>query len=108
MIVSQRPSEVDETILSQCGTLFALRLSNSTDRGYVQAALPDSLSGLVDALPILRTGEAIIMGEAAKLPVRCRISFPPEASRPSSGDPEVATAWSAPRVEEDYERLAGA
>jgi DNA helicase HerA-like ATPase len=108
MIVSQRPSEIDETILSQCGTLIALRLSNTNDRGKVQAALPDSLSGLTDALPVLRTGEALIMGEAAKLPIRCRITLPPEEFRPSSGDPAVAKAWSYPRSAQDYQRLAAA
>jgi DNA helicase HerA-like ATPase len=108
MIVSQRPSEIDETILSQCGTLIALRLSNSADQGKVKAALPDSLGGLVDTLPVLRTGEAIIMGEAARLPIRCRISLPPEGARPNSADPHVAAAWAKPRGAEDYGRLAAA
>ncbi|TCS25779.1 hypothetical protein EDC31_11659 [Acidomonas methanolica] len=108
MIISQRPSEIDETILSQCGTLMALRLSNSADQGKVKAALPDSLGGLVDTLPVLRTGEAIIMGEAARLPIRCRINLPPEGARPNSADPNVTTAWSKPRGDEDYERLAAA
>jgi DNA helicase HerA-like ATPase len=108
MIVSQRPSEIDETILSQCGTFVSLRLSNSADRSKVQAALPDSLSGLIDSLPILRTGEAIITGEAAMLPIRCRISLPPETCRPSSEDPSVATAWSSPRNDTDYVRLSAA
>ena len=108
MIVSQRPSEIDETILSQCGSLIALRLSNSADQGKVKSALPDSLGGLVDTLPVLRTGEAIIMGEAAHLPIRCRINLPPEAERPNSADPEVAKAWARPRGNEDYERLAAA
>lgn len=108
MIVSQRPSEIDETILSQCGTLFALRLSNSADQAKVKAALPDSLTGLVDTLPVLRTGEAIIMGEAARLPIRCRINLPPEGERPSSEDPKVSAAWAKPRAQEDYERLAAA
>jgi hypothetical protein len=102
MIVSQRPSEIDDTILSQCGTFFSLRLSNSTDRAKVQAALPDSLTGIVDSLPVLRTGEAIITGEAARLPVRCRITLPDEGSRPSSEDPLVAKRWSAAREAEDY------
>lgn len=106
MIVSQRPSEIDETILSQCGTLIALRLSNSADQGKVKAALPDSLGGLIDTLPVLRTGEAIIMGEAAKLPIRCRINLPPKEARPNSADPEVSNAWSQERKAEDYERLA--
>lgn len=108
MIVSQRPSEIDETILSQCGTFIALRLSNAADRSKVQAALPDSLSGLVDSLPILRTGEAIITGEAAKLPVRCRITLPPENARPTSEDAQVAAAWAKTRSKENYVQLAAA
>lgn len=108
MIVSQRPSEIDETILSQCGTFFSMRLSNSADRAKVQAALPDSLSGIVDSLPVLRTGEAIITGEAAKLPIRCRVTLPPEDSRPASGDPPVAIAWSNANPGTDYSRLVSA
>jgi DNA helicase HerA-like ATPase len=108
MIVSQRPSEIDDTILSQCGTFFSLRLTNSSDRSKVQAALPDSLSGIVDSLPVLRVGEAIITGEAAKLPVRCRVTLPDEGKRPSSEDPLVAHAWRRPRQEEDYSSVAAA
>jgi DNA helicase HerA-like ATPase len=108
MIVSQRPSEIDETILSQCGTFFSLRLTNSSDRNKVQAALPDSLSGLVDSLPVLRTGEAIITGEAAKLPIRCRVTLPEIDQRPSSEDPLVATAWAAKRSKDDYDRVVAA
>lgn len=106
MIVSQRPSEIDETILSQCGTFFAMRLTNAGDRAKVQAALPDSLSGLIDSLPVLRTGEAIITGEAAHLPIRCRINLPPEGARPSSADPKVAAMWSAPKSDEAYSHLS--
>lgn len=108
MIVSQRPSEIDETILSQCGTFFSLRLSNSSDRSKVQAALPDSLSGIVDSLPVLRTGEAVITGEAAKLPVRCRITLPEEGKRPTSEDPHVARSWSRERGNENYANVTAA
>lgn len=108
MIVSQRPTEIDETILSQCGTFIALRLSNSSDRSKVQAALPDSLSGLMDSLPVLRTGEAIIAGEAAKLPIRCRVTLPPPEARPTSEDPLVAEAWAKSRGKEDYTKVAAA
>lgn len=108
MIVSQRPSEIDETILSQCATFFSLRLSNSSDRSKVQAALPDSLSGLVDSLPVLRTGEAIITGEAAKLPIRCRVTLPSEDQRPASEDPPVASAWAQAREGGDYAPISGA
>jgi hypothetical protein len=106
MIVSQRPSEVDETILSQCGTFVALRLSNASDRAKVQAALPDSLAGIVDSLPVLRTGEAIVVGEAAHLPIRCRVTLPSEENRPNSVDPQVTKHWLQPRLAENYGRLA--
>lgn len=89
MIVSQRPSEINSTILSQCGTFFALRLANATDRGHISAVLPDNLDGLTNMLPILRTGEAIIIGEAVKLPMRTIIEAPPKDKRPDSQDPIV-------------------
>jgi hypothetical protein len=105
MIVSQRPSEVDETILSQCGTFIALRMSNAVDRAKIQATLPDGLSGIIDSLPILRTGEAIITGEAARLPIRCRITLPSEENRPNSEDPKVSDNWSKNKISEDYKRF---
>lgn len=105
MIVSQRPSEIDDTILSQCGTFVALRLTNSSDRSKVQAALPDNLSGIADSLSVLRTGEAIITGEAAKLPVRCRITLPPKDRRPDSEDPLVVASWRKNREIENYSHL---
>lgn len=105
MVISQRPSEVDETILSQCGTYFALRLSNPQDRARVQGTLPDGLVSLLEVLPVLRTGEAIVMGEAAKLPMRCRITLPPEENQPRSSDPKVSERWSIPRREEGYDRV---
>jgi uncharacterized protein len=108
MIVSQRPSEIDDTILSQCGTFVALRLTNANDRTKVQAALPDNLSGVVDSLPVLRTGEAIIIGEAARLPIRCRVTLPGEENRPHSGDPLVAAAWSKASTPGEYKTLAAA
>jgi hypothetical protein len=89
MIVSQRPSEIDPTILSQCGTFFALRLSNATDRGHITSAISDNLDGLTGMLPILRTGEAIILGEAVKLPMRTTIEAPPKNRRPDSQDPII-------------------
>jgi len=108
MIVSQRPSEVDETILSQCGTFITLRLSNIADRAKIQATLPDNLAGIIDSLSVLRTGEAIITGEAARLPIRCRITPPPEDQRPDSEDPKVSKNWKKPRREENYEDVAAA
>lgn len=89
MIVSQRPSEINSTILSQCGTFFALRLANATDRSHITGALSDNLEGLTNMLPILRTGEAILLGEAVKLPMRTMIEAPPKDRRPDSQDPIV-------------------
>lgn len=89
MIVSQRPSEVNSTILSQCGTFFALRLANSVDRSHITSAVTDNLEGLTSMLPILRTGEAIILGEAVKLPMRTLIDPPPKNRRPDSQDPII-------------------
>ena len=105
MIISQRPSEVDETILSQCGTFFALRLSNPSDQARVKGTLPENLLWLLDVLPVLRTGEAIVMGEAAKLPMRCQITLPPKEHQPQSTDPEVTEQWSSEQGEEDYRRV---
>ncbi|HYD86275.1 MAG TPA: hypothetical protein VEA80_02265 [Vitreimonas sp.] len=108
MIVSQRPSEIDDTILSQCGTFIALRLSNGADRAKVQATLPDNLSAVTEALSILRTGEAIITGEAAPLPIRCRLGLPPVGHRRDSGDPSVVAAWGKKREAEDYTTIVAA
>lgn len=87
MLVSQRPSEIDATVLSQCGTMFALRLSNRDDRGRVEGTASDSLEGLFGVLPTLRTGEALIVGEAVNIPIRADVDrvHPP----PDSGDPAV-------------------
>ncbi len=117
MIVSQRPSEVNPTILSQCGTFITLRLSNQTDRAQVKGAISDNLEGLTDMLPILRTGEAIILGEAVKLPMRTIIDVPPKERRPDSQDPvlcskekpedsSVAGGWDIGiKYNEDYKKL---
>ena len=114
MLVSQRPSEIDSTILSQCGTLFAMRLANDTDRGQVTSAASDNLKGLFDMLPALRTGEAIIVGEAVSLPMRTLIDAPPSNQRPDSEDPRVvehetpregfdgAGGWNQKRDVSDY------
>lgn len=89
MLVSQRPSEIDSTILSQCGTIFAMRLANDVDRGQVSGAATDNLKGLFDMLPVLRTGDAIIVGEAVSLPIRAMIDSPSKEKRPDSADPQV-------------------
>lgn len=89
MLVSQRPSEIDPTILSQCGTMIAMRLTNEADRSQIKGCASDNLEGLFSMLSILRTGEALVVGEAVGLPMRALITAPPDGRRPDSGDPKV-------------------
>jgi uncharacterized protein len=91
LIVTQRPTEIDSTVLSQCGTMIALRTTNSADRGKVSAALPDDLGGLADLLPALRTGEGLFLGEALPIPSRVRIRKAPR--KVVGDDPAVVDAW---------------
>lgn len=104
-LVTQRPSELDETVLSQCGTIVALRMNNSKDRSYVSAAIQDELQAIVDLLPSLRTGEAIISGEGVKIP--SRVQFYKLTNAPKSSDPIVSERWMESKVvtNKDYKRL---
>ncbi|WP_264558631.1 ATP-binding protein [Flavobacterium sp. N2270] len=92
LLVTQRPSELDETVLSQCGTMIALRMNNSKDRGHIKSAVQDELQSMVDLLPSLRTGEALISGEAVKIP--SRVKFFKIANAPKSSDPKASEKWS--------------
>ena len=91
LLISQRPSELDETVLSQLGTLISLRMTNSKDRGHIGSAIQDDLNDLVTLLPSLRTGEGLIMGEAVKIP--SRVKFDKIAFAPKSSDPLVSERW---------------
>lgn len=120
MLVSQRPSEIDPTILSQCGTVVSLRLTNDSDRSQVTSCASDNLKGLFSMLPILRTGEALIVGEAVNMPIRAIIDRPVEGKRPDSDDPKVvvpkgadgqrvrAGGWTESIENEDYKPLVQA
>jgi hypothetical protein len=93
VLVTQRPSELPATTLAQIGTIVAMRLTNGTDQGMVKAALPDSVAGLANVLPALRTGEAIVVGEAVELPTRVLIDRPNPA--PTADDPSLEP-WRRP------------
>lgn len=100
LIISQRPSEISETILAQIGTLMALRLTNSGDQSIVKSSAPDNLNSLINLLPSLRIGEAVIVGESIKIPSRVRIRL--NSPRPTSDDPKLVEAWSKPhKVDND-------
>lgn len=91
LIVTQRPSEIEGTALSQCGTMISLRLTNSADRTKVQAAMPDVLESLTGLLPSLRTGEGLVVGEA--MPIPSRIRFFKAKNKPIGDDPLLPDAW---------------
>lgn len=93
LVVSQRPSEVSETVLSQCGNFVVLRLTNPADQAYVRRLLPDFLAVAVDMLPYLRTGEAVLSGEAVEIPTRVRITRPDPT--PRSNDVRYREGWIA-------------
>ena len=93
-VVSQRPSELAAEIISQCNTIFALRLSNQNDQEFVRAILSDSARGLLEFLPSLRNAEAIAVGEGVSIPVRLCFDRLPEQVQPRSGTAEFSSAWS--------------
>lgn len=93
MVVTQRPSEIDQSILSQCGSMIALRTTNEADRGIVSGVMPDDLGNLSALLPALRTGEGLVVGEA--MPIPSRIRFRIASNKPVGDDPNVASAWRA-------------
>lgn len=92
-LITQRPSEISPDVLSQCNTLFALRMSNLPDQEFVSNTLPDSAGGLINALPALRTQEAIVVGEGVNVPVRLSMDNLAEEFRPRSGSAKFAAAW---------------
>lgn len=91
LVVTQRPSDVDASVLSQCGTMVALRVTNGKDRGAVTSLVPDDLGGLTELLPSLRTGEALVLGDALQVPSRVRVSR--AAHKPIGDDPDLPAAW---------------
>lgn len=91
LLVTQRPSELDETVLSQCGSIIALRMTNARDKGHVSAAMQDELREMADVLSSLRTGEAIISGEAVRIP--SRVKFFQAINATKSSDPIASKLW---------------
>lgn len=94
MLVSQRPADVESTVISQCGTWLVLRLTNQADQQHVARFLPDGLSGMTRALPNLAQQEAIFVGEGASLPARVRIRNLADGKLPRSQSAKFAEGWS--------------
>ena len=98
MLVSQRPADVDSTVISQCGTWVVLRLTNSADQQHVARFLPDGLSGMVSSLSILSQQEAIFVGEGAAIPSRIKIRDLEKGKLPKSSTIPFAEGWAMPRL----------
>ncbi|WP_290536526.1 ATP-binding protein [Alcanivorax sp.] len=94
VVISQRPSEVNKTMLSQCSNFVSMRLTNAEDQGVIKRLLPDSLGGFSDILPTLDTGEALVVGDASLLPSRIRIDEP--KNKPNSGTVDFWDEWQKP------------
>lgn len=95
MLVSQRPSDVERTVLSQCNSWLVMRLTNAADQEHVNRFLPDNLAGLVRLLPSLSRQEAIFVGEAAAVPARIMIRDLDAAHLPASADISFIEGWSS-------------
>ena len=93
VVISQRPFEVNRTVLSQCNNVISMRLTNAEDQSVIRRLLPDSLGGFSELLPILDTGEALVVGDASLLPSRIRVSEP--TNHPDSGTLDFWDKWSS-------------
>ena len=91
-IVSQRPSEISETIFSQCNNFISMRLTNPDDQNYVKRLLPDSLGNLTNILPSLKTGEALLIGDSIVMPSIVKIDECTD-NMPSSNDIKYMEIW---------------
>lgn len=95
-LVTQRPSDLAEGVLSQCGTIISMRLNNERDQAFVRAAMPEGAKGFLDVVPALRNRECIVCGEGVSIPIRVRLDDLEEALRPASADPYFSEVWSEP------------
>jgi hypothetical protein len=99
LVVSQRPSDVSRTILSQCNNFLALRLTNETDQGVIKRLMPDSLAGLTSILPLLDIGEALLLGDAVLLPTRIKLDIP--KITPDSATRDFWKEWGTVQPKDD-------
>lgn len=92
-LVSQRPSDISESVLSQCGTIISMRMNNERDAAFVASALPEGSEAFLASISSLKTRECIVCGEGVAAPMRVYLDFLEEDLRPSSADPEFSRNW---------------
>ena len=100
-LITQRPSDLAEGVLSQCGTIIAMRLNNERDQAFVKAAMPEGARGFLDIIPALRNREAIMCGEGVAIPIRVAFDNLEENKRPASTDPLFSELWKQSGGEEE-------
>ena len=100
-LITQRPSDLAEGVLSQCGTIISMRLNNDRDQAFVKAAMPEGARGFLDSIPALRNRECIICGEGVAIPIRVAFDNLDEQKRPASEDPSFVELWRHSGGEED-------
>ncbi|MBU7579680.1 MAG: DUF87 domain-containing protein [Porphyrobacter sp.] len=100
-LITQRPSDLAEGVLSQCGTIISMRLNNDRDQAFVKAAMPEGARGFLDSIPALRNRECIICGEGVAIPIRVTFDSLEEHKRPASEDPSFVELWSKDGGEEE-------
>jgi hypothetical protein len=105
MVVSQRPSEISETILSQCNSMVLMRMNNPDDQDYAGRVVSDQFRSLINLLPSMRPGEAFIIGDSVLMPMRTLIDMPPKL--PRSGDVDFFGLWSRGTAASEGQRDAG-
>lgn len=103
MVVSQRPSEISESIFSQCNNFVVMRLTNNKDQGFITKLLPDELNGITNILPILKQREALIVGDSITLPSLVMID--PCDPKPKSEDVKVYQEWRNEWVDLEIQQL---
>ncbi|WP_295327093.1 DUF87 domain-containing protein [uncultured Sphingopyxis sp.] len=92
-LITQRPSDLAEGVLSQCGTIISMRLNNERDQHFVKAAMPEGARGFIDSIPALRNRECIVCGEGVSIPIRVHLDTLEEEKRPASSDPLFSKLW---------------
>lgn len=100
-LITQRPSDLAEGVLSQCGTIISMRLNNDRDQSFVKAAMPEGARGFLDSIPALRNRECIICGEGVSIPIRVSFDNLEESRRPASEDPSFVDLWNEGGGEEE-------
>ena len=100
-LITQRPSDLAEGVLSQCGTIISMRLNNERDQAFVKAAMPEGARGFLDSIPALRNRECIVCGEGVAIPIRVSFDNLEEAKRPASEDPSFVELWNHSGGEEE-------